>query len=76
MKVMVMVMVMGLFHFVYGASPQQILLHLHIILLHLPIKFASHPQKLLHKSNNLLNIPDRLLHLWGGKMTNKLKTLN
>ena len=36
---------MGLFHFVYGASPQQILLHLHIILLHLPIKFASFTQK-------------------------------
>ena len=36
---------MGGMHFVYGASPQHILLHFPIKLLHFPIKFASFPQK-------------------------------
>ena len=36
----------GLFHFVYGAYPQHILLHFPTKLLHLPIKFASFPQQI------------------------------
>ena len=60
MKVMVMVMMMGLFHFVYGASPHQILLHLPIILLHFPIKFASFPQQIASSPQQVASFPQQI----------------
>ena len=50
----------GLFHFVYGASPHQILLHLPIILLHFPIKFASFPQQIASSPQQVASFPQQI----------------
>ena len=50
----------GLFHFVYGASPHQILLHLPIILLHFPIKFASFPQQIASSPQQIASFPQQI----------------
>ena len=50
----------GLFHFVYGASPQHILLHFPIKLLHLPIKFASFPQQIASFPQQLASFPQQI----------------
>ena len=50
----------GLFHFVYGASPHQILLHLPIILLHFPIKFASFPQQIASSPQQITSFPQQI----------------
>ena len=52
--------VRGLFHFVYGASPQHILLHLPIKLLHLPIKFASFPQQIASFPQQFASFPQQI----------------
>ena len=51
---------MGLFHFVYGASPQHILLHFPIKLLHLPIKFASFPQQIASFPQQFASFPQQI----------------
>ena len=50
----------GLFHFVYGASPHQILLHLPIILLHFPIKFALFPQQIASFPQQFASFPQQI----------------
>ena len=50
----------GLFHFVYGASPQHILLHFPIKLLHLPIKFASFPQQIASFPQQFASFPQQI----------------
>ena len=50
----------GLFHFVYGASPHQISLHLPIILLHFPIKFASFPQQIASSPQQVASFPQQI----------------
>ena len=56
----VFIAVSGLFHFVYGASPHQILLHLPIILLHFPIKFASFPQQIASSPQQVASFPQQI----------------
>ena len=50
----------GGMHFVYGASPHQILLHLPIILLHFPIKFASFPQQIASFPQQFASFPQQI----------------
>ena len=47
-------------HFVYGASPQHILLHFPIKLLHLPIKFASFPQQIASFPQQFASFPQQI----------------
>ena len=47
-------------HFVYVASPHQILLHLPIILLHFPIKFASFPPKIASSPQQVASFPQQI----------------
>ena len=58
--VTVVMVVVRLFHFVYGASPHQILLHLPIILLHFPIKFASFPQQIASFPQQFASFPQQI----------------
>ena len=51
---------MGGMHFVYGASPQHILLHFPIKLLHLPIKFASFPQQIASFPQQFASFPQQI----------------
>ena len=50
----------GGMHFVYGASPQHILLHFPIKLLHLPIKFASFPQQTASFPQQFASFPQQI----------------
>ena len=50
----------GGMHFVYGASPQHILLHFPIKLLHLPIKFASFPQQIASFPQQFASFPQQI----------------
>ena len=52
--------VQGGMHFVYGASPQHILLHFPIKLLHLPIKFASFPQQIASFPQQFASFPQQI----------------
>ena len=51
---------LGGMHFVYGASPQHILLHFPIKLLHLPIKFASFPQQIASYLQQFASFPQHI----------------
>ena len=51
--------VLGLFHFTFGASPQHILLHFPIHLLHFPNKFASFPQQIASFPQQIAAFPQQ-----------------
>ena len=48
-------------HFVYGASPQHILLHFPIKLFHFPIKFASFPQQTASFPQEYASFPQQIV---------------